>query len=101
MTYSIHDAHRDGRHDSTHPEAAAWEFEGPDPEVGIFGDSVVHTCDGNVEEVQQATVSNVNFRTSEDGRTVTGTTTFTCPVCSATTATAEVWPASMFSEPGR
>ena len=31
-------------------DTSEWVFEGPDPEVGIFGDLVVHMCDKNVDE---------------------------------------------------
>jgi hypothetical protein len=119
--YTIRDAHRDDRHRSTHPldraywisvgcegckvtlpgnvpdPEAGWVFEGPDPEVGIFGDLVVHTC---TEDPEQATEV-VDHYAAIDPRIVNERTTYTCPACGATTTCVEQHPADWFAEPGR
>jgi hypothetical protein len=85
-------------------EDDSWFIEGADPEVGIFGDTIIHECPTNVEtddeDIREAT-QDVNMRTSADGRMVDCVTTFTCPVCKATTEMVESWPVEMFTEPGR
>lgn len=82
---------------------ATWEFEAADPEVGFLTDSVTHTCDLNVvvaEPAETADVTRVNVQ--RNGETVVAeTTTFRCPVCTATTAVTEHWPLWFFAEPGR
>lgn len=77
-----------------------WIFEGPDPEVGIFGDLVVHTCAANADE-EPATEQHVRHYPAIDKGLVNEQTTFLCPVCGATTTTVDQWPASWFAEPGR
>src|SRR3954471_5789265 len=78
----------------------SWVIECADPEVGIFGDSIVHACDANVEDAEDATPE-VAMRDSADGTMVECTTTFTCPRCGATYVVVDCWPAEMFTEPGR
>jgi hypothetical protein len=127
MTYTIHDAHRDGRHASTNPEdrgfwisvgctgcAAAlpgevpatevevtWEFEAADPEVGFLTDSITHTCAGNLDDAEPATIVDTHVYPSLTPGLVNQQTVFGCPVCSATTSIVEQWPAEWFEEPGR
>jgi len=70
-----------------------WVFEGPDPEVGIFGDLIVHTCDKNEDELEaeQADVS-VREHSSVKGL-VEIVTTFRCPACGVQTTTVDQEPA--------
>jgi hypothetical protein len=82
---------------------ARWYFEGPDYEVGLFGDLIVHECDDNTEDarghVAEAEVAEVRQRT--DGSLVTITTVFRCPVDGATTEVVDQHPAEHFeSGPG-
>ena len=79
-----------------------WIIEAADPEVGIFGDSVVHDCAANAtgEDDIEAAID-TTFRDSADRTMVVCTTTFTCRGCGATTSFDESWPAEMFTEPGR
>jgi hypothetical protein len=123
MTYSITEAHADGRHASTHPEdrrffvaggctECAEKFdangmpridfviEEADPEVGIFGDSIVHPCAAN-DEYAEAT-NDVTIRPDvSDPRMVQVITVFSCPACAETMTVIEQNPAEWFEEPGR
>lgn len=76
-----------------------WVFEGPDPEVGIFGDLILHPCEANVDEEEAS--SDVTHRTDPGGATVTTSTTYTCPACQAAVTCIEQSPADWFAEPGR
>ena len=68
-----------------------WSFEGPDPEVGIFGDRVVHEdCPVDVEEAEVTDVA--TFRSTGDGY-LEVTRVFTC-TCGATTRTVDTYPAA-------
>jgi len=81
-----------------------WLFEGPDPEVGIFGDLIVHDAcpivsdddeapdntNGGVEE------ADVSYVTDKQRRLVTMTTTYKCVRCGATTQASEQFPADDF-----
>ena len=119
MTYTIQDAHRDGRHASTHPddqrfwvsqgcEGCApkadpeddWVIEEADPEVGIFGDSIVHACAAN-DEFAEAT-SDVTIR--PDAGPAHGPRddhVHVSRVQGATNVVVEQQPAEWFVEPGR
>ena len=81
-----------------------WEFEGPDPEVGIFGDLIVHAACPDLpadldapDNVNGLVVENSTTRT--DGQLVRVTTTYTCLRCGATASAVESWPAHYFEEP--
>jgi hypothetical protein len=82
------------------PEVDLWEFDGGDPDVGVFGDSVIHCCQENLDIDEQATQTSVAL-TEMDPEVVAQITTWTCPACSATTVTTDLYPRSMFQEPGR
>lgn len=71
---------------------AQWVFEGPDPEVGIFGDLIVHTCSANVDE-EQAKETDVTMRTLATPGLIEITRTFQCSACGATTTTRDQEPA--------
>ena len=76
-----------------------WVFEEADPDVGIFGESIVHTCTAN-EDFAEAT-NDVDIRADIDPRMVRVVTTYTCPADGATTEVVEQCPAAWFEEPGR
>jgi hypothetical protein len=73
-----------------------WAFEEADPDVGIFGESVVHCCGANPDEDEAAREE--SLRPSHDG-TVVVTTTYTCTACGATRAFDNIYPAEWFEEP--
>jgi len=79
-----------------------WEFESGDPDVGIFGDSVVHAACPQVDpddDVTQATQTDVTVRASRTPGVLDVITTFTCPACGAVTRTKSQEPAEHFEEP--
>jgi hypothetical protein len=74
-----------------------WIIEEADPDVGIFGDSIVHACAAN-EDFAEAT-TDVAIRVDvADARMVVVTTTFTCPACGDTESIAEQNPRDWFEE---
>jgi len=74
---------------------AGWTIEEADPDVGIFGESVVHDCDENyAQDDPQDATPEVAMRA--EGEQVVVTTTFTCPACSATTSFEERMPKEWF-----
>jgi predicted RNA-binding Zn-ribbon protein involved in translation (DUF1610 family) len=79
-------------------DAVEWIFEGPDPEVGIFGDLIVHPCAKNVDEEQAEEVGTVH---ADKVHTVRIITRFRCPACGAETTATEEQPREHFLEPGR
>ena len=81
-------------------DTSEWVFEGPDPEVGIFGDLVVHMCAVNITE-DPAVEKDVRQYAAINPQVVNESTTFECPPCGATTTVVEQYPAEWFAEPGR
>jgi len=79
---------------------AEWVFEGPDPEVGIFGDLVLHTCMDNVDQ-EPALIIDQRLYDEIHNDIVVEVTTHQCQSCPATTTTTEQWPRSFFAEPGQ
>lgn len=85
-------------------EHEGWEFEGPDPEVGIFGDLIVHAAcpllppDAEAPDNVNGLVTE-NSTTRTEGQMVRVTTTYTCTVCGSTASSVESWPAHFFEEP--
>jgi hypothetical protein len=80
----------------------SWIIEAADPEVGIFGDSIVHDCAANAESEDDDVEAAVDTSFREEARSrghfnVICTTTFTCRACGSTTSFDESWPAEMFS----
>lgn len=76
-----------------------WSFEGPDYEVGIFGDTIVHEAceaEGDVEPAWQSDQSLMND--PDDPEWVIITTTYSCE-CGATTSWVERYPADHFETP--
>lgn len=72
-----------------------WAFEEADPDVGIFGESVVHCCTANRDEEEAAREE--SLRSTGTGEVVV-TTTYTC-ACGATTSFDSTYPAEWFEEP--
>jgi hypothetical protein len=75
--------------------SATWEFECAEPETGLR-EAITHACWTN-DDAEPATTTDVQFTTTGD--VVRVTTTWTCPVCQATTTTEEQQPADHFEEP--
>lgn len=80
------------------PVEADWTFDAGDPEVGIFGDLIVHAC-GVDEDEPEAVQVDVRMRTSDDGKMVDIITTYECPACGTQTAAVDSQPAAYFEEP--
>jgi rubredoxin len=77
-----------------------WTYEGPDYEVGIFGESVYHeACQSPADDVVEAEEQPADMRTSDNGKWVKITRTFKCPVCGATTTVEESEPIESFETP--
>lgn len=70
-----------------------WIFEGPDPEVGIFGDLILHPCS---DDTEPATLSDHTLRDAGPDL-VEDVTTYAC-ACGATTTVTEQWPRSFFED---
>jgi hypothetical protein len=73
-----------------------WQYNEADPDVGIFGESVVHCCADNRDEDEAIRAE--SLRSTETGEVVV-TTTYICQVCAATTAFDNTYPAEWFEEP--
>lgn len=69
-----------------------WTFEGPDPEVGIFGELVIHECGTEEEAVEGPT----QMHDTPDGKSVRVVRTFRCPGCGAETEVVESEPKEWF-----
>lgn len=79
-----------------------WYFEGPDPEVGIFGDLIVHeacTAVAEGDDVPDAEQVDVTIKASTTAGVENIVTTFRCPACGATTQTTDQQPSDHFKEP--
>lgn len=72
-----------------------WFIDEADPDVGIFGDAVIHeACAENVE----GDAATIDVAIRDEGDDVVLTTTFTCPACSGTTSYDERQPREWFEE---
>jgi len=77
---------------------AEWVFEGPDPEVGIFGDLILHTCAANSDEEPAEHTDTRIYDGVLHPDLVDEVAYFTCPACKATTTSTNTWPRSYFED---
>jgi hypothetical protein len=77
-----------------------WIVECADPEVGFYSDTILHDCAENTEaEPADATTATLADVIVNGAAVVAETIVMRCPVCKATTAYTEHWPAWFFAEP--